>query len=87
MYWNRGLYQEVRRYVLKYMSKCVALIARLTVFLLIPTKTMFFHLESVNTVRNFISSQTSVKKSKFFGEKMKNEKLGCIEKHVQMREF
>ena len=72
---------------LKYMSKCVALIARLTAFLLIPTKTMIFHLESVRTVRTFISSPTSVKKSKFLGEKMKNENLGCIEKHVQMRGF
>ena len=51
------------------------------------TKTMIFHLESVKTVRNFISGPTSVKKSEFFGEKMKNENLGCIEKNVQMREF
>ena len=72
--------------ILKYISKCVALIARLTLFLLIPTKTMFLHLESVRTVRNFISSPTSVKKSKIFGEKMKNKNLGCIEKHVQMCE-
>ena len=69
------------------MSKCVALIARLTVFLLIPTKTMIFHLESVRTVKNFIYSPTPVKKSKIFVEKMKNENLGSIEKHVQMRGF
>ena len=67
---------------LKYVSKCVALIARLTVLFLISTRTMIFHLESVKMVRNFIFSPTSVKKSKFFGEKMKNENLGCIEKHV-----
>ena len=72
---------------LKYISKCVALIARFAVFLLISTKTMIFHLESVRTVRTFISSPTSVKKSKFFGEKMKNENLGCIEKHVQICGF
>ena len=67
---------------LKYVSKCVALIARLTEFLFISTKTMIFNLESVKIIRNFIFSPTSVKKSKFFGEKMKNENLGCIEKHV-----
>ena len=72
---------------LKYISKCVALIARLAAFLLIPTKTMIFHLESIRAVRNFISSPTSVKKSKVFGEKMKNENLGHIEKFVQMRGF
>ena len=62
--------------------KYVVLIARLTVLFLISTRTMIFHLESVKMVRNFIFSPTSVKKSKFFGEKMKNENLGCIEKHV-----
>ena len=55
-------------------------------FFFIPTKTMILHLESVRKVRNFISSPTLVKKLRFFGEKMKNEKLGYIEKHVQMRE-
>ena len=73
--------------VLKYISKCVALIARSTAFLMIPTKAKIFHLESVRTVRSFISSPTSVKKSKIFAEKMKNENFGCIEKHVQMRGF
>ena len=37
-----------------------------------------FHLESDKVVRTFIYSPTFVKKSNFFGEKVKNENLGCM---------
>ena len=65
LYLTLIMHRKIRRDIdmyneLKYISKCGALSARFPVFLLISTKTMIFRLESVGTVRSFISSPTSV---------------------------
>ena len=61
--------------LLKHVSKCVTLIARLAIFLSIQVELLISHLEYVKTVRNLISSHVLIERSKLFEEKMKKENL------------
>ena len=59
---------------LKYISKCVALIARLAIFLPFCVELLIFLLEYIKTRGTLISSPDLIEKIKIFVEKMKNEK-------------
>ena len=68
--------------VLKYVLKCVALIARFDIFLSTQVELLISHLEFVKMVRNLILSPGLIEIMKFFVEKMKKEKLRHFKKHV-----
>ena len=70
---------------LKYVLKCVALIARMAIFLSISVELLISQMESVRTIRHLNSSLSLIKIMKFLDEKMKKEKLGHIENHVSSR--
>ena len=60
--------------LLKYVSKCVRLIARLDIFLSIQFELLFSHLEFVKLVKNVILSSGLIEITKLFVEKTRWEK-------------
>ena len=68
--------------LLKYVSKCVRLIARFAIIYSVCLQSLIFHLEIPLTLRNLISSHDTMRKVTIFGEKMKSENLALLEKHV-----
>ena len=69
-------------FVLKYVSKCVALIARSAITLSLCVELLIFHLVFLLTIRNLIFTHEPIGKMTFFKQKTKNENLALFEKHV-----